>query len=64
MGGLISKKVEPKEKVEVSASTKDNLKLAKETTKNVLEFTSEQVGNLFRFGKKVASDVGERFEKS
>jgi hypothetical protein len=36
-------------------------KLLKNTTANVLTFTSEQVGNLFRFGKKVANDVGERF---
>lgn len=48
----------------MSNDTKDNLKLAKETTQNVLSFTSEQVGNLFRFGKKVAADVGERFEKT
>lgn len=48
----------------MSEEARENLRLAKNTTKNVLEFTSEQVGNLFRFGKKVAADVGERFEKS
>jgi hypothetical protein len=47
--------------VKVSDNTKENIKLASKTTKNVLTFTAEQVGNLFRFGKKVASDVGERF---
>ena len=40
------------------------MKLAKNTTKNVLQFTSEQVANLFRFGKNVAHDIGEHFEKS
>lgn len=45
----------------MSTNTKENLKLLKNTTANVLTFTSEQVGNLFQFGKKVAADVGERF---
>lgn len=34
------------------------MQLAKNTTKNVLEFSAKQVGNLFNFGKEVASDIG------
>jgi hypothetical protein len=31
--------------------------LAKKTTKNILNFTAEQVGALFKFGKSVAKDA-------
>lgn len=64
LGGFISKRVDKKEDTEISSNAKENLKLAKDTTKNVLGFASEQVGNLFHYGKKVASDVGERLEKT
>ena len=50
-----------KEETEVSSTTKENLKLATKTTKNILGYASVGIGNLFSFGKKVASDVGERF---
>jgi hypothetical protein len=57
--------MEPAEKpLQVSESSKNNIDLAKKTTKNVLTFTSTQVANLFRFGKEVVKDAGETFEKS
>ena len=56
--------MEKKEDTHISASTKENLELAKKTTGNVLNFASEAVGTLFTYGKKVANDVGDRFESS
>ena len=48
----MSKKVEPAEKaVKMSESSKNNIDLAKRTTKNVFTFTSTQVAALFTFGK-------------
>lgn len=52
LGGFLSKKVKPSEKtVKISDSSKNNIDLAKKTTKNVLTFTATQVAALFRFGK-------------
>lgn len=65
LGGFLSKKVEPAEKsVKISDSSKNNIELAKKTTKNVLTFTSTQVAALFIFGKEVVKDAGDTFEKS
>jgi hypothetical protein len=59
LGGFLSKKVEPAENsVKISDSSKNNVDLAKKTTKNVLTFTSTQVAALFRFGKEVVKDAG------
>ena len=40
------------------------MKVASKTTKNVLNFTGEKVGQLFKYGKGVASNLGEKFEKT
>lgn len=62
LGGFFSKKVKPAKKpVEISDSSKNNIDLAKKTTKNVLTFTATQVAALFKFGKEVALDAGEAF---
>ena len=52
LGGFLSKNVKPSnKKVTISDSSKDNINLAKKTTKNILTFTSTQVAALFNFGK-------------
>jgi hypothetical protein len=42
----------------VSESSKNNIDLAKKTTKNILTFTSTQVSALFKFGKELVTDAG------
>ncbi len=50
--------------MKISESTKNNIELAKKTTKNGLTFTATQVGALFNFGKEIVKDAGDTFEKS
>ncbi len=59
LGGFISKKVKPSNNApKISESSKNNIDLAKKTTKNILTFTSTQVAALFKFGKELVVDAG------